>query len=56
MITHSNIEYLSCGHGGGWGRREETLTYNVNGVSFTPAEYEIYCLLQEVDKKLEDRK
>ena len=51
MITHGNIQYLSAGHGGGW--QEGTLTYNVDGVSFTPAEYKIYCLLREIDKKLE---
>ena len=41
------------GAGGAGGWQEGTLTYNVDGVSFTPAEYKIYCLLREIDKKLE---
>ena len=38
------------GHSGGW--RDGILTINVDGVSFTPAEYKIYVLLKEIKLKL----
>ena len=41
----------SGGNGNGW--RQGTSSIVVDGVFFTPAEYKIYCLLQEIKAEVQ---